>query len=309
MDHEALAELAHLHPHETCIVFRRMILTGSVHSFLFISHNFYLLCNSSFDDNPLLYSLCAIRIFMGIPRPYLWWKALDMLKKAQNMPTPSRVTSAFLNTFLAHPLMKTNELLGTIFMGWLSSMIVWLSMSRFFWTSNNFESQMLIHCILYMCTQLLLSIVFVALLHYLIHSDIERGLPEALLDRHTTKKAVDEELEGEECPICYSVYETGGYQSCLVLTALTVFALNFVPGETLRCLPCSHCFHQACIDPWLMKRKSTCPMCLKDVCSERAAAGEDDGDSNEQTEQRGVEVVPEAGSTPLPGQALRPHQE
>jgi hypothetical protein len=187
-----------------------MILTGSVHSFLFISHNFYLLCKSDFGDNPLLYSLCAIRIFMGLPRPYLWWKALDMLKKAQGMPTPVRVTNAFLNDFLAHPLMKTNELLGTIFMGWLSSMIVWLSISRFFWTSNEFESQMLVHCIVYMSTQLLLSIVFVALLHYLIHSDIERGLPEAILDKCTTKRAVGEDLEGgEECPICYMVYEKG----------------------------------------------------------------------------------------------------
>eukprot|EP00935_MAST-01C_sp_MAST-1C-sp1_P001220 g1220.t1 len=251
MDHEALTELARLHPHETCIVFRRMIVTGSIHSFLFISHNFWLLCVSDFALNPVLYSLCAIRIFMGIPRPYLWYRALDMLKKAQDMPTPARVTSAFLDTFLAHPLMKTNEMLGTIFMAWLSAMILWLSISRFFFSSNDFEAAMLIHCILYMGTQLLLSIIFVALLHHLIHSDIERGLSSTLLDKHTVKRPVEAGELGEECPICYSA---------------------FTEGEVLRCLPCSHYFHQSCIDPWLMKKKNTCPMCLTKVGEQSSEA-------------------------------------
>jgi hypothetical protein len=41
-------------------------------------------------------------------------------------------------------------------------------------------------------------------------------------------------------------------------------------GDSFRRLPCSetvnHCFHQACIDPWL-ERNSTCPNCRVDLFS------------------------------------------
>lgn len=35
---------------------------------------------------------------------------------------------------------------------------------------------------------------------------------------------------------------------------------DFVEGDTLRILPCSHRFHQACVDRWLCRRRA-CPMC------------------------------------------------
>jgi hypothetical protein len=35
---------------------------------------------------------------------------------------------------------------------------------------------------------------------------------------------------------------------------------EFVEGETLRVLPCNHCFHVACVDVWLLERP-LCPLC------------------------------------------------
>ena len=35
-------------------------------------------------------------------------------------------------------------------------------------------------------------------------------------------------------------------------------------GETVRILPCNHRFHKACIDQWLLDKR-TCPMCKMDI--------------------------------------------
>lgn len=39
--------------------------------------------------------------------------------------------------------------------------------------------------------------------------------------------------------------------------------VDFEEGDDIRVLPCEgkHCFHQACVDPWLLKLSSSCPIC------------------------------------------------
>ncbi|KAF9913914.1 hypothetical protein BX616_009316 [Lobosporangium transversale] len=39
---------------------------------------------------------------------------------------------------------------------------------------------------------------------------------------------------------------------------------EFVEGEEIRMLPCHHEFHCECIDPWLIRKSSTCPLCKYD---------------------------------------------
>jgi hypothetical protein len=35
---------------------------------------------------------------------------------------------------------------------------------------------------------------------------------------------------------------------------------DFVQGEDVRVLPCSHKFHPSCVDPWLLNVSGTCPL-------------------------------------------------
>lgn len=44
--------------------------------------------------------------------------------------------------------------------------------------------------------------------------------------------------------------------------------LEFETGDDLRVLPCEgqHRFHQACVDPWLLRVSTSCPLCRKGKC-------------------------------------------
>ncbi|KAF9582073.1 hypothetical protein BGW38_000682 [Lunasporangiospora selenospora] len=53
---------------------------------------------------------------------------------------------------------------------------------------------------------------------------------------------------------------------------------DFTEGEEIRTLPCSHEFHCECIDPWLTRKSSTCPLCKYDCLpiSQEEAEGRGD---------------------------------
>ncbi|KAI1313875.1 hypothetical protein EDD11_002446 [Mortierella claussenii] len=50
---------------------------------------------------------------------------------------------------------------------------------------------------------------------------------------------------------------------------------EFTEGEEIRMLPCRHEFHCECIDPWLVRKSSTCPLCKFD-CLPRPAQETDE---------------------------------
>ena len=37
----------------------------------------------------------------------------------------------------------------------------------------------------------------------------------------------------------------------------------FKEKDTVRGLPCNHCYHRKCIDPWLTDRRGSCPLCKR----------------------------------------------
>jgi len=70
-------------------------------------------------------------------------------------------------------------------------------------------------------------------------------LPKSSLKKIPTKKfTAGMEAQHETCCICLD---------------------DYVVGDKLRVLPCSHAYHVKCIDPWLLKNKRVCPQCRKKV--------------------------------------------
>ena len=61
---------------------------------------------------------------------------------------------------------------------------------------------------------------------------------------------------------------------------------EYVPGDKLRCLACSHAFHSRCIAKWLIERSATCPLCKIDLYEEEEEDVEDSQAATNNTQQQ-----------------------
>ncbi|KFZ19720.1 hypothetical protein V501_00541 [Pseudogymnoascus sp. VKM F-4519 (FW-2642)] len=67
-----------------------------------------------------------------------------------------------------------------------------------------------------------------------------------------------------ECKSEGSALQTGGQSGTSIDPATcSVCIESFAENENVRILPCSHIYHQRCIDPWLLNKSGTCPLCRK----------------------------------------------
>lgn len=66
------------------------------------------------------------------------------------------------------------------------------------------------------------------------------------------------------------------YETCAICLE------DYIEGEKLRILPCSHAYHCKCIDPWLTRNKRVCPVCKRKVfaADEVARGGMSDTESD-----------------------------
>ena len=71
----------------------------------------------------------------------------------------------------------------------------------------------------------------------------KRGVDQALIDRLPTFK-FSENNKDRQCRICLEYY---------------------TDGDELRILPCFHLYHKQCVDTWLTKMSTKCPICKTSI--------------------------------------------
>ena len=88
--------------------------------------------------------------------------------------------------------------------------------------------------------QTLITLVVVAVIYTVIgfSTRLERYYHISMLP----SRAFDSEKDVGDCPICLESY---------------------CPKNSVKTLPCNHKYHSSCIDAWLKRKDTTCPMCRK----------------------------------------------
>ncbi|RSM18463.1 hypothetical protein CDV31_002598 [Fusarium ambrosium] len=98
-----------------------------------------------------------------------------------------------------------------------------------------------------------------ATIHMLQHSPVLRTKPA------TPKRSMLSMFQRYPGGVSPPSLESGILKTEEVSSLCSICTEDFIEGVKLRKLPCGHLFHPQCIDPWLMDRARTCPLCRVDL--------------------------------------------
>lgn len=102
------------------------------------------------------------------------------------------------------------------------------------------------------------------------NSDSELGI--ALPELPRTSTDAESSIQGSNSLAACSVMDPGSNRTSTLEATSTVSddqcpicLVEFEVGDNLRVLPCEgqHRFHQSCVDPWLLRVSTSCPLCRK----------------------------------------------
>lgn len=245
-----MAEMFTLFPHESAVVMQRGIELGIVCSCVLVVHCSVLVLqfwSSERYPDTLLRHFCLARILCAIPRPYFWFRTRKLFVEARFQPTPQLVTQRLLDIY-AHPFGVERGLL-LFYYGWLACITVVVILVKFESEQTPFSQHLWRHCVLNFVSIVLHRVVCVMLFYWLMQSNFKRGIPPEVIEKYSKRFQYTASRDtatmlgsGEpECSICFGAY---------------------TEGEEIRKLCCGHCFHQRCVDVWLLEHQNRCPLCL-----------------------------------------------
>ena len=82
-----------------------------------------------------------------------------------------------------------------------------------------------------------------------------KATPKAIVESLPVRKITAEQVLANQA----KVHEEEAMAKCMVCL------VDYEAADELRTMPCMHFFHRECIDKWLLKRGSTCPICKFNV--------------------------------------------
>lgn len=202
-----------------------------------------------------LQCLCLLRIAAVLPRPFMWWQMHRKYQEASRLKSVLQVALSVMRVS-ENQWFRWNNMLSTCYYFWLAILVVWLTWR---WRDPNaertiFERRLLTHLGLCLLVQMFMFLLkWMVMNHALAHQrDAEVSIHQNRVDGKTTLLSYSEARdqnrveEDAECIVCFA---------------------EFGPSDTLRYLPCGHCFHQKCIDGWLCGKptRNKCPVCSRVV--------------------------------------------
>lgn len=255
-----LRELLETYPREAAMVMKRGIEISMFLSCVLFGHCAVLVSysNPSRVDSEIpildrfLTALCIGRLIMMVPRPLVWIHRWSRSVEVQRLQTPRLISDRLLEIHTA-PCLVVDRVLRVFFYTWLITLGLVTTVVRISPFSTELNTEVWHHVFLTFFCLAVHRILCVVLFVRFTRSDMNRGIDGWVIEKETCLVRLGKETDcldqlgefaSKECSICLCSYAS---------------------GQEIRRLGCGHCFHGCCVDEWLTKRSSKCPLCLQPV--------------------------------------------
>lgn len=252
-----MVEMFRMFPRESAAVMKRGIELAVLCNCLLVAHCFLLVrahWDSTAQLDRFLQCACLARFALVAPRPLYWLRTWRLFTSAQDQPTDQLVARRLVDIY-AHPFTEEKYLLLTYYVWLLTVASLVLLMPASYKTA--LASALTWHCLVSFASIVLHRVVCVLLFFCQVRWGRAAGNATAVLEKYSRTVSWSGTLWqlgklGGRCPLP-GCGEPADCSICLGCYAV---------GEQLRVLACGHYFHLRCVDPWILKHRNCCPLCL-----------------------------------------------